>query len=103
MCSDDSYKECRVTVSILLLGMLTSCLQAEEESINGVPLSGIVASLKNKEFRNQRLDALPTIALWAKSPKEHLPVYLEALRDPDEVVRATAAQTLGFLGERLPS
>src|SRR5437868_13300816 len=75
----------------------------EEESINGVPLSSYVASLSKKEFRDHRLQAMRTIAFFAKSPQQYIPTYVEALQDPDEVVRISAAQSLGQLGKRLPS
>ncbi|MCI0357534.1 MAG: HEAT repeat domain-containing protein [Planctomycetaceae bacterium] len=79
------------------------CTQVEEESINGIPLSWLAASLGKKEFRHQRLEAMRTIALWAKSPQPYIPAYVEALQDPDENVRMSAAQNLGHLGQRIPS
>ena len=97
-------------LAILVFGLCASqifsatcCAQAEEESINGVPLSSYVASLGKKEFRDQRLQAMQTIARWAKSPQKYIPTYIEALQDPDEIVRTSAAQSLGHLGQRLPS
>src|SRR5437773_10366175 len=44
-----------------------------------------------------------TIAWFAKSRQQYIPSYVAALQDPDEVVRISAAQSLGQLGKRLPS
>src|SRR5690349_18405639 len=79
------------------------CAQADEEMINGAPLSSYVDSLGKKEFRDQRLRAMQAIATYAKSPQKHIPAFIEALQDPDEFVRIAAAQTLGHMGKRLPS
>lgn len=75
----------------------------EEETINGEKLSSLVAALGNKEFRDQRLHAMELIARYAKRPKEHIPSYLEGLKDPDELVRGASARNLGTLGNRIPS
>jgi HEAT repeat protein len=92
-------------VTILVVVCVISAWQQpdQEETIHGVPLSAYAASMEKKQFRDQRLRAMTTIARYAKSPGQHIPLYLDALEDPDETVRATAAQSLGEMGGRLPS
>lgn len=76
---------------------------ADEEKINGVPLSALEASLTNKEFRHQRLRAMEDIGWFAPKPTKFVPIVCEALKDSDPVVRSTAARSLGRIGKRLPS
>ncbi len=92
-------------VTILVVVSAISAWQQpdQEETIHGVPLSAYAASMEKKQFRDQRLRAMTTIARYAKSPGKYVPLYLDALEDPDETVRATAAQSLGEMGGRLPS
>ncbi|MGI9516498.1 MAG: hypothetical protein ACR2NP_05615, partial [Pirellulaceae bacterium] len=76
--------------------------QAETEvcEINGQSMEGLVRSLRNREWRHGRLNAMYTIAQWAKRPFDHLDAYVEALDEPE--IRASVIQYLGIMAKRFP-
>ena len=96
-------RQCFLKVFFLMVfAMVSPALCGAQESINGVDSKVLIKNLTNKQYRRVRLRAMSEIAQYSKRPGDHLQAYFDGLQDDDEVVRATAAQSLGTIGQRFP-